>query len=183
MQDRSPPLYRLFFALKPPPIVARQIDHFVETLAPDQQRIRIDHQHVTLGITADRTDYPYEQVKALRRAAIAIAAEPFNLTLDHLSYGARSAALRPAKAIIGLKRLQEQVATAMRRAGVGERPGWSFSPHQTLFYRDGRPDQQRIDGFGWRAEEVVLVCSHVGCTRHETLGSWRLEGDGQYSLF
>lgn len=183
MHDRTTTLYRLFFALKPPPVVARQIDHFAETLAPGQPRILIDHQHVTLGITSDRIDYPYEQVKALRRAALSIAAEPFDLILDHLSYGARSVALRPAKAIAGLKRLQDQVVTAMRRAEVGERPGWSFSPHQTLFYRDGRPDQQRIDGFGWRAEELVLVCSHVGRTRHETLGSWRLEGDGQYRLF
>ncbi len=183
MRNRTAPLYRLFFALKPPPMVARRIDHFAETIAPGQTRILIDHHHVTLGITADRTDYPYEQVKALRRAALGIKAEPFDLTLDHLSFSARSAALRPAKAITGLKRLQEQIAAAMRRAEVGERPEWSFSPHQTLFYRDGRPDQQRIDGFGWRAEEVVLVCSHVGLTRHEILGSWRLEGDGQYRLF
>lgn len=183
MHIRTRPLYRLFFAVKPPPVVARQIDHFAECLDRRAQRIRPDHQHVTLGITADWPDYPYERIKALRRAAAGIMAEPFDLLLDRLSMGGRSAALRPSHSIAALKQLQQQVADAMRRADVTPRPDWSFSPHQTLFYRDGPPDQRPIDGFGWRVEELVLICSHVGRTRHELIGSWPLQGSAQYDLF
>lgn len=183
MQVRTQPLYRLFFAVKPPPVVTRQIDHFAEGIDPTPQRIRPEHQHVTLGITADWENYPYERIKALRRAAAGIMAEPFDLMLDRLNMGGRSAALRPSHAVAGLKALQGEVADAMRRANVMPRPDWSFSPHQTLFYRDGPPDQRPIDGFGWRVDEVVLICSHVGRTRHELIGSWALKGNGQYSLF
>lgn len=183
MESRTSPSYRLFFALKPPPVVARQIDRFAGTLATDVQNIPIENQHVTLGITDDWPDYPYEMVKALRRSAARMMAEPFDLLMDGVNVGARSAALRPSQRIAGLKQVRRQVADAMARAGAMPRAGWHFSPHQTLFYRAGQPAQQRIDGFGWRVEEVVLVCSHVGRTRHETIGTWPLLGDAQYSLF
>jgi 2'-5' RNA ligase len=183
MRVRAAPYYRLFFALKPPPVVARRVDHFAELLAPGADRILLAHQHVTLGITTDWPDYPYELVKALLRAATGLMAEPFDLLFDQLSYGGRSAALRPSRGIPPLKALQHQVAAAMKRAGATSRPGWSFSPHQTLFYRDGAPGPQPIAGFGWRVEEFVLICSHVGRTRHETLGRWPLRGGAQYSLF
>ncbi|NML08555.1 2'-5' RNA ligase [Sphingobium sp. AR-3-1] len=183
MESRTSPLYRPFFALKPPAVVARQIDHFAATLAPGADRILPDHQHVTLGITTDWPDYPYELIKARRRAAAGIMAEPFDLMLDGVHVGGQSAALRPSRSIAGLKTVQQQVAVAMARAGATPRPGWRFSPHQTLFYCDARHSQQRIDGFSWHVEEVVLVCSHVGRTRHEIMGSWPLKGDAQYRLF
>ena len=81
MESRTTPLYRLFFAVKPPALVTRQIDHFARTLAPDAQHVAAAHQHVTLGITTDAIDYPYEVIKTLRRAAGGIRAEPFDLLL------------------------------------------------------------------------------------------------------
>lgn len=183
MLARTAPLYRLIVALRPPTLITRQIDHFAETLAPDADRILPAHQHITLGITADWPDYPYALVKGLLRSFTAVMADPFDLALDQLSEGGRSAALRPAQALPPLKDLQRKIATAMQRAGVGARPGWSFSPHQTLYYRDGSPATQRISGFHWRVEDFVLLCSHVGHTHHEMLGRWPLCGSDQYSLF
>jgi len=183
MLARTPSLYRLIVALKPPTRITRQIDHFAETLAPDAHRILPAHQHITLGITDDWPDYPYALVKAMHRSFTGILADPFDLSLDQLSEGGRSAALRPAHALPPLRELQRKVALAMKRAGVGARPGWSFNPHQTLYYRDGAPATQRISGFHWRVEDFVLLCSHVGRTHHELLGRWPLRGSGQYSLF
>ena len=180
---RAKPLYRLFFALKPTLLIVRQTDHFVESLGGEQDRILPDHQHLTLAVTADHVDYPYAVVKALLRAGTTVMAEPFDLLLDQLSFSNRSAALRSSRAVPLLGDLQRSVATAMRGAGVALRPGWSFSPHQTLFYRKGRPDQRKVEGFPWRVEQFVLLCSHVGRTRHDILGTWPLRGDGQYSLF
>lgn len=184
MHARTVPLYCLFFAVKPPPVLARSIDYFAELRAGKQRRIMRDHQHVTLGITIDWLDYPDEQIKALLRGATAIMAEPFDLLFDQLSCGDRSVALRPSHTIDALKELQRQVALAMRQAGMTPRPDWNFSPHQTLFYHhDGAAPSQRINGFGWHVEEFVLICSHVGRTRHDILGRWSLRGSAQYSLF
>ncbi|BBE00044.1 2'-5' RNA ligase [Sphingobium amiense] len=182
MEARAVTLYRPFFALRPPPQVARQIDHFARTLDPAADHILTAHQHVTIGITTDAPVYPYELVKALRRAAAGICAAPFDLMLDRLSIGGRSAALRPSGAISGLSALRQEVDRAMRAAGALPRPGWTFSPHQTLFYRHSRPEQRTISGFGWRVEELALICSHVGQTRHEVIGRWPLIGDRQYRL-
>lgn len=176
-------LYRLFYALKPSPMTARRTHYFAEALGPGAHLVAIDHQHVTLAITCDYVDYPYAVIKALVRAGTGVKAEPFDLSLDHLSISNRSAALRPSRSVPLLNALQKEVAAAMKRAGVALRPEWSFSPHQTLFYREGRPEQRRIDGFHWRVERFMLVCSHVGRTHHEILGTWPLKGTGQYSLF
>ncbi|WP_340264750.1 2'-5' RNA ligase family protein [Sphingobium mellinum] len=180
---RIKPLYRLFFALKPTAVIARQTDYFAASIGGGQDRILPDHQHLTLAVTADHVDYPYAVVKALLRAGTGILAEPFDLLLDQLSFSNRSAALRPSGAVPLLSDLQRSVATAMRGAGVGLRPDWSFSPHQTLFYRDGRPEKRKVDGFSWRVKQFVLLCSHVGHRHHEILGTWPLKGDGQLSLF
>ncbi|WP_176592645.1 2'-5' RNA ligase family protein [Sphingobium sp. EM0848] len=175
--------FRLFFALKPSPLIARQTDHYAKTIAGGAQRIAVDHQHVTLVVTCDYDDYPYAVIKALLRAGTGVMAEPFDLRLDKLSIGNSSAALRPSHRVPLLYALQRQIAAKMRGAGVATHPGWSFSPHQTLFYRKGRPDQQRVDGFCWHVDQFMLVCSHVGRTHHETLATWSLSGSGQYSLF
>lgn len=180
---RIKPLFRLLFALKPTPVIARQTDHFAEHLAGESPRISCDHQHVTLAVTVDHVDYPYAVVKALLRAGTTIMAEPFDLPLDRLSVSNRSVALRPSRTVPLLNALQERIVSAMRGAGVALRPDWGFSPHQTLFYRAGSPEQRRIEGFTWRVEDFVLLCSHVGRTHHEILGTWPLKGDGQYNLF
>ena len=177
------PLYRLFYALKPDPVVARQTDHFAATLAGKAQRIAIEHQHVTLAITADYDDYPYAIVKALIRAGTRVMAEPFDLTLDRLSVGGRSAALRPSRVVPLMTALQQNILDGMIGAGVAVRPQWTFSPHQTLFYRDSSPEQRPVDGFHWHVDQFVLLCSHVGRTRHDILATWPLKGSAQYSLF
>ncbi|WP_313808255.1 2'-5' RNA ligase family protein [Sphingobium sp.] len=184
METRSTQaLFRLFFALKPALLVARQTDHFAETIAAGAPRIAVDHQHVTLAITCDHVDYPYAVIKALLRAGTGVMAEPFDLRLDQLSIGNRSAALRPSRGVPLLTALQQRIVSGMKGAGVMLRPGWSFSPHQTLFYRKGRPEHRRVEGFSWHVDRFMLVCSHVGRTHHETLATWRLKGSGQYDLF
>ncbi len=177
------PVYRLFYAFKPPTAVARQVDHFAEGLADGAPRIRVEHQHVTLGITADYGGYPHTVAERLLRAGAAVMADPFEVRLDHLSFANRSVALRPSRAVPPLNALQRELTCAMRRVRVPLRPDWSFSPHQTLFYRKGAVGQRRIEGFGWRVEDFVLVCSHVGRTYHEELGRWPLRGGAQLSLF
>ena len=179
---RAKPMYRLIYALKPAPVIARQTDYLADSLGGGDGRIRPEHQHMTLAVTADYLDYPYAVIKALLRAGTTVKAEPFDLSLDRLSFSNRSAALRPSRSVPPLNQLQRSIIDAMRGAGVALRPDWSFSPHQTLFYREGRPEQRPIEGFHWQVDQFALLCSHVGHTHHEILGTWPLNGDGQYRL-
>jgi 2'-5' RNA ligase len=177
------PSYRLFFALKPHPLVARQTDHFAERRAAGAHRVRTDHQHMTLAILNDYDDYPYELAKALLRVGSAIAADPFGLHLGRLLGSNRSVALKPERKIMPLGQLQQQLQAGMAAHRTPLRRDWRFSPHQTLFYRDGAPFEEAVDGFAWDVEEFVLICSHVGRTRHDILGKWPLRGSAQYRLF
>jgi 2'-5' RNA ligase len=181
--DQSLSLHRLFFALKPACMEAHRIDAYVHEIARDARPIRVEHQHVTLAITGDFQSLPPVLVDAMRRAGEAVRAAPFDLRFDRLMASNRSLALRPGGTVPQLVALQHAIAAAMAQQGVPMRADWRFSPHQTLAYRKGAPGNRKIDGFGWRVEDFVLIHSHVGRTRHDELGHWRLAGDDQLALF
>lgn len=109
------------------------------------------------------------------RAGEAVAAAPFDLTLDRLSGGQRTVALRPAHSAPPLRALHAAIARAMSEQGVAMRPGWQFNPHLTLVYRDGENVARPTDAFGWPVREFVLIESLVGLTRHDVLGRWPLQ--------
>jgi 2'-5' RNA ligase len=52
--------------------------------------------------------------------------------------------------------------------------GWTFNPHQTLAYRKGEPFQCDLESIHWEVDEFVLVHSHVGLGRHDTIAQWPL---------
>jgi len=60
-----------------------------------------------------------------------------------------------------------------------------FIPHMTLFYRDGASLEHPIPGFEWFVDELTLIHSRVGGSRHETLRRWplRVPEPLQCSLF
>lgn len=147
--------------------------------------MRADRHHITLAITQDHAAPERAIAEALLRAGEQVRVAPFEIVLERLNAGARSIALRPDHAIAPLKALHRELARAMAREGVALREGWSFSPHQTLAYREGAPFSRLVHPFRWQAGEFVLVHSHVGLTRHEILGRWPLcpAQEAQLSLF
>lgn len=177
--------HRFFYALKPDDVTARRTHAFAERELGPKGLLRPDRHHVTLGLTEDVPDVPRGLVDALLRAGDAVAAAPFELALDRLAGSHRSVALRPARVVPALRALQAAIARAMASGGIALRAGWSFSPHQTLAYRRGAIFTRRVPPFRWQVTEFVLVHSHVGLHRHETIGRWPLAGapDAQGSLF
>lgn len=185
MHVRSPPCHRFFFALKPDAQTARRIDVYAESISGGARRIALAHQHVTLAITGDYADYPDAVARHLAVAGARVAAAPFDLMLDRLKVGYRSAALRPERRVPALAALQRRIAAEMAAQGMAMRPDWRFSPHLTLFYRDGAPEERRLPGFVLRVESFALVHSLAGRTRHSEIGRWPLTGDDpgpQYAL-
>ncbi len=142
--------HRYFFALLPDAMTARRIHAFAERTFGPKGLMRPERLHVTLAITADFDAPDAAMVDALLRAGDAVAADPFELMLDRLSGGQRTVALRPAHSLPPLRKFQARIAAAMAEQRVPMRPGYSFSPHLTLVYRDGETIAPPTQGFGAR---------------------------------
>ncbi|WP_182911914.1 2'-5' RNA ligase family protein [Sphingomonas cavernae] len=175
-------LHRLLFAVRPPLTLARQIEQSAIWFRPGATRVRADNLHITLEIFEDHPTFPERLAEVLMEAGKAVAAEPVEIVLDQVSGSKRSVALRPRRRIPALDQLYKAIALEVKRAGLTPRPDYSFSPHVTVLYRDGAPFTQAIDPIRWTADELVLVHSLVGRTRHDVLGRWRLRGSRQYAL-
>ena len=180
--DTKPLVHRLFLAIRPVPPIDVQIANLAEDEARGMTRIRTDHLHTTMAITDDFRSEPVRLGEALIAVGDRISAAPFDMTVDRLAGSRRSVALRPSRRIEGLHALHAQIVDGMRRAGLALRQGWKFSPHITLFYRDGAPFTRTLPGFRWRVEELVLIHSLVGRTEHRLLGRWALDGSGDRQL-
>jgi 2'-5' RNA ligase len=50
--------------------------------------------------------------------------------------------------------------------------GTTPEPHVTINYRGDRLGSRKIDPIGWTVEEILLVESVVGQTRHIVHGCW-----------
>ena len=173
--------HRPFFALRPTPRIARQIAMAAELFGHGV--LPPERLHITLFILDDMPDLPAALGEALLGVGKGVALTPFEVTVDRLVGSQRSVALRPSGRNAGLTDLHAQLAMLARVAGIGVRDGWRFSPHLTLGYRDGPSTSERIAPVSWVADELVLIDSHVGATRHEVVGRWPLrERVNQLSL-
>jgi 2'-5' RNA ligase len=174
--------HRLFFALRPPIVLARQVANAASWFETEGAPVAAERLHVTLFILDDRFDLPDSLVAALTGVGNGVAAAPVEIVLDRVGGGERSIALRPGRRIAALDALHRQLDERSRAAGIAPRAGYAFNPHMTLGYRDGQPFGMAVPPVAWTARELVLIHSHLGRTRHEVLGRWPL-ADPQLDLF
>jgi 2'-5' RNA ligase len=172
----------LFFALRPPIALARQIAQAVSWFETEGAPVSAERLHVTMFILDDRCDLPASLVAALAGVGDRIATAPIEIVLDRVGGGERSIALRPSRRIAALDALHRQLVELGCAAGIGQRAGYVFNPHMTLGYRDGQPFGMAVPPVAWTACELVLIHSHLGRTRHEVVGRWPLV-DPQLDLF
>ncbi len=177
-----PSLERLFFALRPPPELARRIVAAAAWLGGDL--LAAERLHVTLLILDDLAGPPPALIAALREVGAAVKAPPFTVALDRLVVAGRWAALRPGAANPPLAALYDQLARLARSLGIAERRDHRFNPHMTLGYRAAATRPERVRSVSWTAGELLLIRSHLGRTRHEVVDRWALTGsDPQLGLF
>lgn len=177
--------HRAFFAILPPPALARRIVSAASWFAGDGRPLRPEHLHVTIAILDDVAAMTPSLVAALRGVGEAVAAAPFEIVFDLAVGSARSVALRPRLKNRAVEALHDRIAAALGAVALAERADHRFAPHMTLGYRSGAAFTQGIAPIGWTARDFVLVHSHLGRTRHDSLGRWALAGgeDRQLALF
>lgn len=168
-----PVLHRLFFALLPPLALRPLIAGEGARVGPLRSVVAQDRLHVTLGITADFAELREGLVRLMLRIGDGLRVGPAAVMFDRLVASPGLAALRPSRTSKGLAALAGEIAAPVGRSGL-LRPGYRCSPHLTLGYRDGPAFARPVEPIAWRADELVLVHSHVGATRHDVVGRWPL---------
>ncbi|MBO9499817.1 MAG: 2'-5' RNA ligase family protein [Novosphingobium sp.] len=175
--------HRYFFAALPDRASAARIRAWAERRLGSEGLLDAQRLHATLAIAPDFSTPQHTLSRALVVAGQRVAAPAFDLVLDRLSIGTRSAALRPGHSQKAALALHDEIAGAMAAQGVEMREGWRFSPHVTLAYRDGLPATQPVSDLGWTVGGFALIHSLVGLAQYEVLGRWILRPDPQFSLF
>lgn len=174
--------HRFFFALLPPIRLARQLANAADWLGKAGRPVAADRLHITLLIPPDQFARAPELIDRLRAVGENVATAPVDIMLDYVSGGSRSVALRPQHRIASLAALRQEIARLCASHGIAERPDYTFHPHVTLGYRDGRPFGERVPPVAWTAPEFVLIHSHLGRTKHSLLGRWPLTGPAETQL-
>ncbi|MBO9647292.1 MAG: RNA 2',3'-cyclic phosphodiesterase [Variovorax sp.] len=171
----------LFFALYPPPELARRAVEFAERLRLDlglrAKPTDAARLHVTLHfLGAVATDA--EIVAQASRAAGSVRSPPFDLTLDMLaSFRARGRqrplVLMAQRVPPDLQALHLELCEALRSHAV--QADWrGLVPHLTLLRDPVAVPEQSIAPFQWTVRDFVLIRSLVGQGRHMLLGRWPL---------
>lgn len=168
-----PDCHRLFFCLRPPARLSRQIGVFRDGLGYAGRPVADERLHVTLGLTVDHPTPLPTVAEAMRTMGPLLEGAPFQLTLDRLAVSNSTVALRPSQTPAELRNLQRQVGRLMSAYGL-LKDNWTFHTHMTLLYDSYAPSLRSIPAFIWRVEDVALTHSHVGQSRHVVLGQWPL---------
>lgn len=181
-RNERPETARVFFALWPPPEVARQLSAVADSFAQcaGGRTTREATIHLTLAFIGD---VPLERLADLEHAARNVRAESFDLTLDRFGlwqhnriFWAGSSVVPPA-----LVDLASALSAALQAAGFEVADAHrNFTPHVTLVRKVKvlaaplPPDQ----ALPWRSTKFVLVRSDLSASgaSYQTLAEFWLSG-------
>lgn len=171
------PLHRLFLAFLPPRRVAEEIDWCRACSGPCGAPVATGRLHLTLLMLGDYSAPPRTLVARTRDALSAARLPACRILLDTLVRGRHSMLLAPSEKLRGLETFQRSLAGALARSLIAPPRWWRFSPHVTLGYRPAEGAGGPIDPISWTGDELVLIHSLLGRTRHILLDRWRLGRD------
>ncbi len=173
----------LFFAIFPDEDAAARIAQHARHLRVEHglkgRPLATERFHVTLHYLGDYVGLPQGDVARAAEAAAAIVMPPFEVTFDRAASflgrpGNHPLVLRGGNSVAALMAFQQVLSTAMRKIGVGDNRGKTYTPHVTLLYGDRCVAEQVVETISWTVHEFVLVHSLLGQKRHVPLARWRL---------
>lgn len=175
------PTDRLFLAAFPDPETADRLLVLANTLKAQHglqgRPLLPERFHVTLHHLGDFAGIPQSVVDAASRAASSLVSTPaFDVTFDRVvSFRARDQkplVLVGDEGVVPLMDFHRRLEAALVKSGI--KPETRFKPHVTLLYdRNGIPETA-VSPLGWTVNEIVLVHSLLGQTRHVALARWSL---------
>lgn len=186
MPASQPPTDRLFFGVFPDATLTPRITRTAELLrtrhALTGKPLPPERFHVTLFHLGDYVGLPEALVRTATEAAATLTAQPFEVGFDRAGSftgkaGKLPLVLRGGAGVEQLKVFQQNLGTALQRAGLGRHVGTQFVPHVTLLYDVTAVAEEAVEPIAWTVHEFVLVHSLLGQTRHIQLGRWPLRGE------
>lgn len=163
-------LYRYFLALPLPPEARDQGDARQKSLGMKYAAVSRDHLHMTVAvIDIARPDQCPGRKQEIEAALAGEKLPDLFVRLDRREDGM----LVGTNGVPGFHRLQDLVLQALNRKGIvaDSRPP---RPHVSLCYDPEVRGRHAIEPIEWRAQEMELIESHLGQTRHVPLSSWHL---------
>lgn len=131
--------------------------------------------HITLLPLGDRAAIDARTFARIIAALDAVALPSFRVAFDHVG-GRDRTILLPSEPPRGAFAVQRALAAALAARGLRLTRPYRFHPHVTLDYRHGIAGDVAIDPISWRVEDIRLIESVVGETRHVEHGRWALGG-------
>lgn len=179
------PTDRLFLGIFPEAALAPRFTRTAEGLrsrhALRGSPLQPDRFHVTLFHLGDYVGLPEATVRAAAEAAGTVTARPFEAVFDRVGSftgkpGKLPLVLRGGAGVEALMEFQQNLGTALKRAGLGRHVDARFVPHVTLLYDAKVVAEEPVEPIGWTVNEFVLIHSLLGQTRHLPLARWPLRG-------
>lgn len=134
--------------------------------------------HVSLVGVGDFTGpLPLGMIEAVKAGVGTLRTAPFDVIFSTVArFGGDAIVLRACTDDGALVAFREALRLALWKAGVrlpekGARNG--FNPHVTMAYGDWVPEFS-VDPVSWTVNELVLIDSWIGQSKHVVLGRWLL---------
>jgi 2'-5' RNA ligase len=133
--------------------------------------------HVTLHLVGEEGDEPPQaEIDRWCRAAASVRRAPFEVVFDRVSSfgGDGHPLVFTSSDDTALLALHQALGIALADTGEPIRRRRA-APHMTLSYRGKRVSETPIEPVRWRANQLVLVDSHLGDHVHDVRGRWLLQ--------
>jgi len=142
--------------------------------------IPAERLHVTLHWLQDHETLSRELLDRAMAAGGRVGVAPFGVVFDRVEslgdvHHGGPLVLAGGAGLASLRKLQKALAAEMVDAGIGKYVRRSFKPHVTLLYDGKYVAPHAISPVVWTVDELVLVHSLVGRSKHVTLGRWQLQ--------
>jgi 2'-5' RNA ligase len=174
----------VFFALQPPPEIARCAHRVAKDLRDAHglhcPLVRPQCLHVTLLGIGRYAELSPAMIAAFCAAATSVAMAPFRVALNRATSFAgdreRPLVLLGDGGVTGIEMLRRKLLLALRGAGFRSSKIRSFTPHMTLLYDRRDLGEHLVEEIGWTVRDFVLIHSLYGQSRHIPLARWPLRG-------
>jgi 2'-5' RNA ligase len=179
--SRPRPKRRLMFVFKPPAALTIKMNEdaaFYVASQNDRPPHPANLLHMSLVFVEEFEELPKALIRKAIAAAEEIRARPIPITLDSAGlFGAtRHLALYPRGGNVPIWQFTELLGNALKRQNLPHFRAKDSTPHVTLVYGCGKIEPMPIErNYAWIAGEFMLVCSHIGETRHDEIGRWSLD--------